>query len=173
MTTGTSSSDSSASACAPSNKPNAVVVFVGSAGYAGFFPVASGTVGSAVALALFWIIPPLQDWIVLLPCILVSLAIGIPIASAMEKHYGEDPSEVVWDEVVGQWIALLLLPPIWYLWVAAFFVFRVFDIIKPPPANVFDRMRGGFGIMMDDVIAGIYANLVIQLVVIVFSLRYS
>jgi phosphatidylglycerophosphatase A len=171
MTIGTSSSDSSARAAAQSNRPNALIVFVASACYAGFSPVASGTVGSAVALALFWLIAPMQHWLVLSVCIVLSFAAGVPIATAMERHYGDDPSEVVWDEVVGMWISLLLLPSRWYLWVAAFFIFRIFDIIKPPPAGYFDRMKGGFGIMTDDLIAGVYANLVVQLIVFAFSLR--
>ena len=171
MTTDTSSSDSSESAIAPSNKPHALIVLVGSALYAGFSPVASGTVGSLVALGIYWLIPEMQPWLILVPVILVSFAIGVPISTAMEHHYGNDPSEVVWDEVVGMWISVLLLPRIWYVLVIAFFVFRVFDIVKPPPAGYFDRMKGGFGIMMDDVIAGVYANIVMQLVVVVFSLR--
>ena len=80
----------------------------------------------------------------------------------MERHYGQDPSEVVLDEIVGQWIALIFLPKVWYLVAASFFLFRFFDIVKPPPARQFDAKHGGFAIMMDDVAAGIYANLAVQ-----------
>jgi phosphatidylglycerophosphatase A len=156
---------------ARSSKPAAPVVFIGSACYAGFSPVASGTVGSAVALAVFWLVPPLQHWAVLLASILVSFAIGIPIATVMERHYGHDPSEVVWDEVVGMWISLFMLPAVWYWWLTAFLLFRAFDIVKPPPARFFDRMKGGFGIMMDDVIAGLYANLLVQIIIVILSRR--
>jgi phosphatidylglycerophosphatase A len=69
----------------------------------------------------------------------------------------EDPQFVVADEVVGQWIALIGATVQPGSWVLAFVLFRFFDIVKPPPARQFDKMRGGFGIMMDDVAAGIYA----------------
>ncbi len=142
------------------------MLLVGSGLFSGYAPVASGTVGSAVAVVLYWFIPGFSAWMPLAAASLFFLAAGIPIATAMEKHYGQDPSEVVLDEIVGQWIALLLLPKIWYIALASFFVFRFFDIVKPPPARQFDRMHGGFGIMMDDVAAGVYANLVLQVVVI-------
>lgn len=171
MTIAGSSLNSSESDAARPNKPGILVVLIGSACYAGFAPVASGTVGSAVALAAYWLIPPMQSWTILLPAVVVSFALGVPVASAMERHYGKDPSEVVWDEVVGMWIALLFLPARWYIAATAFFVFRLFDIVKPPPARHFDRMPGGFGIMMDDVIAGIYANIVVHALVIIASMR--
>jgi phosphatidylglycerophosphatase A len=141
---------------------NIFVRIFASAGGAGYFPIASGTVGSAVALALYWVIPGFDLWWVLAGASLLALLAGIPASSVMERQYGEDPSEVVIDEVVGMWISLLFVPKIWYLALIAFFVFRIFDIIKPPPARQFDRMHGGFGIMMDDVAAGVYANLVVQ-----------
>ncbi len=143
-------------------RPSPLVLLVGSGLFSGYSPFASGTVGSAVAVVLYWIIPGFSEWLPLAAASLLFLLAGFPIASAMERHYGKDPSEVVLDEVVGQWIALLLLPKIWYIAAASFFLFRFFDIIKPPPARQFDRMHGGFGIMMDDVAAGVYANLVLQ-----------
>ena len=166
MTTGNSSSASSPPAAASPTeaRPAFAVRLLGSACFTGYFPFASGTVGSAFALALYWVIPGMDVWWVLLSASLVFLAVGIPVASAMERYYGKDPSEVVLDEVVGMWIALLLLPKVWYLALGAFFVFRLFDIVKPSPARNFDRMHGGFGIMMDDVAAGVYANLVMQAV---------
>ena len=143
-------------------RTNLFVRIFASAGYAGYFPIASGTAGSAVALALYWVIPGMEIWWVLLSASMLALLAGIPASTAMERQYGEDPSEVVIDEVVGMWISLLFVPKVWYLALIAFFVFRIFDIIKPPPARQFDRMHGGFGIMMDDVAAGVYANLVVQ-----------
>lgn len=164
MTTEASSprSSSPASAAPTDAKANLFVRIFASAGGAGYFPIASGTVGSAVALALYWVIPGFDIWWVLAGASLLALLAGIPASSAMERQYGEDPSEVVIDEVVGMWISLLFVPKVWYLALIAFFVFRIFDIIKPPPARQFDRMHGGFGIMMDDVAAGVYANLVVQ-----------
>ena len=83
----------------------------------------------------------------------------------MENYYGHDPAEVTIDEVVGQWISLLFIPPTFLAAAASFLVFRFMDIIKPFPARNFDRQHGGFGIMMDDVVAGIYANIVMQIAI--------
>ena len=87
--------------------------------------------------------------------------IGIPAATIVARESGrEDPGFVVLDEAAGQWIALLAASPArWQQWLLAFLLFRFFDILKPPPARQFDRMHGGFGIMMDDVAAGLYALL--------------
>jgi phosphatidylglycerophosphatase A len=71
------------------------------------------------------------------------------------------------DEAVGMWISLIFLPKKIFVVIAAFFIFRIFDIIKPYPAKKFDRMHGGVGIMMDDVIAGAYANIVVQLFLLI------
>ena len=85
----------------------------------------------------------------------------------MEQRYGHDPAEVTIDEVVGMWISLVLLPKKILIVITAFFAFRFFDIIKPFPARKFDNMNGGFGIMMDDVIAGIYANIILRLALLI------
>ena len=89
----------------------------------------------------------------------------------MERYYGDDPSEVTIDEVVGMWISLFLLPKKIFVVIAAFFLFRIFDIIKPFPARKFDDMHGGFGIMMDDVIAGMYTNIILQLAILIPYLK--
>lgn len=130
----------------------------------GFSPFASGTVGSAFAL-LFLFIPGFSAWYVLLAASVVVFAVAVPYATKAEHVYGEDPSMVVIDEVVGMWITLAspLLPVDWLYVVVGFFLFRFFDIIKPPPAKYFDRRPGGFGIMADDVVAAIYANIVSHL----------
>lgn len=96
---------------------------------------------------------------------------GIPAASRVAAEAAtDDPQCVVADEVVGQWIALLpaALHP-WWSWLLALLFFRFFDILKPPPARQFDRMHGGFGIMMDDVAAGIYAMILVWLAVHFFA----
>ena len=87
--------------------------------------------------------------------------IGIPAASAVERESGvQDPGFVVIDEVAGQLIALMLLPPELRYVLLAFVLFRFFDILKPPPVRQLERLHGGLGIMMDDVAAGLYALLV-------------
>lgn len=133
----------------------------------GFAPIASGTFGSAFALIFYFLIPGFSLWYVLLAASTVVFVIAVPFATKAEHVYGNDPSMVVIDEVVGMWITLVspLLPMSWIYAVVGFFLFRLFDIVKPWPANVFDKRTGGFGIMMDDVIAGIYANIASHLII--------
>ena len=129
----------------------------------GYAPIAPGTAGSLLAVILFLLWP--QNTIFWLLMAIAFFICGVPVASAIEKEQGEDPSLVVIDEVVGQWLALLFLPAVnWSIAGAAFFLFRFFDVWKPFPIDYSQKLNGGWGIMVDDVIAGIYANLVLQIV---------
>jgi len=132
-----------------------------SALFSGYSPVASGTVGSAVGLAIYFI-PGFEQAYVILPICVLVYFLGVRTAEAMEKVYGQDPGEVTIDEVLGMWISLLFLPKTIVVGVIAFFVFRILDIVKPYPARRFDNTPGGSGVMLDDVISGIYTNLLIQ-----------
>ncbi|MDX9759611.1 MAG: phosphatidylglycerophosphatase A [Bacteroidota bacterium] len=132
--------------------------------FAGYVPIAPGTVGSAVALGLFWVLPFTDNGTIAISFALAGLFLGVPAADYLEQRHGDDPSIVVFDEAVGMWLALVFLPKIWWVALGAFLLFRLFDIVKPQPARYFDNMRGGGGIMMDDVIAGIYANIVMHIV---------
>ena len=134
---------------------------------AGLSPFASGTVGSAVALVPWLALRELEVWIYVL-VLIAAFALGVWASSVVIRRIGvEDPSVVVWDEFVGQWIALLPLvmtPRSWPWIVAAFVTFRVFDVWKPWPASWADRaVKGGFGAMLDDVIAGVYAAIVLAI----------
>jgi phosphatidylglycerophosphatase A len=151
-------------------EPSLATKLFASAVFSGYSPVASGTVGSAVAL-LFYFIPGFESFTIIGPSILIVFLGGIKAGAAMEKRYGHDPAEVTIDEVLGMWISLLLLPKIIFIVIAAFFIFRFFDIIKPFPARKFDAMHGGLGIMMDDVIAGIYTNIVLQIALLIPALK--
>lgn len=134
--------------------------------FSGYFPFASGTVGSAVALALYWVLPFTANGTITVSLALTGLFLGIPAASFLEERHGSDPSLVVFDEAVGMWLAVAFLPKVWWVAIGAFLLFRIFDIVKPQPAKYFDNMSGGAGIMMDDVIAGVYANIVMQIVLL-------
>lgn len=140
--------------------------FFGSGLYSGFSPIASGTVGSVVGLAIFYLIPGFEQWWILLPAIVVTFALGVKASAEMEKRYGHDPGEVTIDEIVGMWVAMLFLPKDFLAMGIAFFLFRIFDIIKPYPARKFDNVHGGVGIMMDDIIAGLYTVASIHLIVL-------
>ncbi len=134
----------------------------------GKFPFASGTVASFVALIIYWIIPGFEKLEVLTFLIIIFSILGIWSGTIGEKKFGYDPPQVVIDEVVGMWISLLLIPKTIVLSVLSFFLFRIFDIVKPYPANVSQGMKGGYGIMMDDIIAGIYTILTIQLIIYIY-----
>ena len=132
--------------------------------FSGYSPVASGTVGSAVGLA-FYFIPGFEQVYVILPLCVLVYFMGVRTAESMEKVYGQDPSEVTIDEVLGMWVSLLFLPKKFLIAMIAFLVFRILDIVKPYPARRFDNTPGGSGVMLDDVISGIYTNLLIQLAI--------
>lgn len=136
----------------------------------GYLRPGPGTWGSAAGLLLWLAVAhwahPTRGNLALGTAIaaLVLLLIGIPASAIVAREAGtEDPGFVVLDEVVGQWIALIGATTLWWSWLLAFLLFRVFDILKPPPARQFDRMHSGFGIMMDDVAAGLYALILVWL----------
>jgi phosphatidylglycerophosphatase A len=132
----------------------------------GHAPVASGTFGSLPGVALAWILSRLGGWPWLLGGTIVVTAVGIWAADGVARRLGRaDPGEVVIDEVAGQMVTLLFLPPTVPVLVGGFLLFRILDIVKPPPARRCEELPGGFGIMMDDLVAGAYANLLLQLLV--------
>jgi len=144
-----------------------VVLAIATFGFIGLSPIASGTIGSLAAVALYYFLPFFHNnWILIAGSILVMVA-GAVSADVIELRTGEhDPSVVVIDEVLGQWIALLTLSyhgNIVFI-ISAFILFRIFDIIKPYPARIFERSIGGARIMLDDAVAGVYACIAANLV---------
>ena len=129
---------------------------------AGFMPKAPGTLGSAVGL-LLWFLLPASAWAQACAIALVVIA-GSWSADVAERHFGRhDPGQVVIDEVAGMLITLFLNPFSWFSATVGFLLFRAADIVKPFPARRLERLPGGLGIMADDVMAGIYANLGLRL----------
>nr|WP_297812288.1 phosphatidylglycerophosphatase A [uncultured Methylophaga sp.] len=124
----------------------------------GLAPKAPGTFGTLVALPIYWLI---QDWSLLayLSFVLVAFIAGIWLCQrTVDWLQQDDPSGVVWDEVVGYLVAMMFAPGGWQWMLAGFVLFRVFDIAKPWPVSVADKkVHGGFGVMLDDVIAGLMA----------------
>lgn len=136
----------------------------------GFAPVAPGTFGSLWGLGLTVAIghlPTPQPWKSLLLGLaaLALCAVGVGAATEAEKFFGrKDPGQVVIDEVVGQAIVFLTLPGASWPWLLAGFVlFRALDIVKPFPARRLERLSGGWGIMLDDVMAGVYGLIALTL----------
>ncbi len=133
----------------------------------GYSPYIPGTVGSFVALIIFILIP-VNHYIWLGICI-VSFILGLWASSVVEKDQGKDPRIVVIDEFVGQWVALLFLPRIMWVFITGFILFRILDIIKPFPAADMEDYEGAPGIMLDDIIAGVYTNMAIQIAIVLSS----
>lgn len=137
---------------------------IGSGFYTGYIPIASGTWGSLAALMIYFI-PGFEQPEIIIPAIILVFAIGVYISDKFEKVYGEDPSECTVDEVVGTWIALLFLPKTIGIAFTSFFIWRILDIIKPFPARKSEDLKGGWGIMMDDVISGFYTLIIMHILI--------
>ena len=150
---------------------------IGSGLFLGHIPFASGTIGSLLALGIF-LIPGVSEYFPLSIMIVAFFVIGILFSEMMRKRYGEDPPQVIIDEIVGQWLTYLIALTIFDLFFRAksfnpeftlstkiafgaigFFLFRFFDIIKLQPAKYFDEQDSGFGIMIDDIAAAVYAGI--------------
>jgi phosphatidylglycerophosphatase A len=150
-----------------------LAILLATVGYVGHFPIAPGTAGSAAALPLYVLVRMAGSSALDVAVILVLLAAGCWAGSVAETHYGRtDPGYVVLDEVVGMLITLLLVPVSVMGAVVGFLLFRLFDIFKPFPARQCEGLHGGVGIMADDVVAGIYGNLTLRLIVWIAS-RWS
>lgn len=141
---------------------------IGSGFYTGYIPFASGTWGSLAALIIY-LIPGFEKPIVIIPAIIIFIILGIFTGNKFDVIYGKDPAECTVDEVVGMWISLLFLPKTFLVVTAAFFMWRAFDIIKPSPARQAENLPGGLGIMMDDIIAGLYSLLLLHLILFIFK----
>jgi len=139
--------------------------------YIGHLPIAPGTWASLVTTVLVYFIKPYWQAPVYfqIAAIVLIFLLGIPAASAAEKHFNKkDPRLCVIDEVAGQMVSLLLVPHSISFYIAGFFLFRVFDILKPFPVRNAEKIPGGFGIMLDDIAAGLYALGVLHLYLYLF-----
>ena len=140
-----------------------LAVFIASFGYCGYFPIAPGTVGSAAGLVVYLLVWWTQSLAVEIGLILLLFAAGVWSGTAAERYFGGiDPGPIVIDEVVGMLITLAFIPVGLSGALLGFFIFRVFDVFKPYPAGRFEAMHGGLGVMADDAMAAIYANLVLR-----------
>ena len=154
-----------------------VVKAIGSGLFTGYIPFASGTFGSILGFLIF-LIPGFSDMHVILIAIVISFAAGVYVSDKMKERYGEDPPEVVIDEITGLWFTYIIAFIIFDFFFkakslnpASFFViklifglvgliiFRIFDIIKLQPSKYFDELKTGYGIMLDDIFAGLYAGI--------------
>ncbi len=141
---------------------------IGSGFFTGYIPVASGTFGSLVALLIYFI-PGFEQAVIIIPVTIITFIIGLYISDKFEKVYGDDPAQCTIDEMVGTWIALLFLPKTIGIALTSFFIWRILDIIKPPPAKQSENLKGGWGIMMDDVISGFYTLIIMHIFILIIG----
>jgi len=136
----------------------------------GLAPVAPGTFGTLVAIPLYLLLAQLpMTWYLL--AVLLAFLVGVYLCGYTSNALGvHDHSGIVWDEFVGFWITMIAVPSDWQWILAGFVLFRLFDIVKPWPVKVADaKMKGGFGIMFDDVLAGVYALACLQLAILMLG----
>ena len=142
-----------------------LAVFIATVGYCGYFPVAPGTVGSAAGLVVYLLVWRWQSPLLEIALITVLFAAGVWAGTTSERYFGGiDPGPIVLDEVVGMLITLAFIPVGLTGALIGFLLFRVFDVIKPFPAGRLEALHGGLGVMADDAMAAIYANVALRLV---------
>jgi phosphatidylglycerophosphatase A len=143
-----------------------LAVFIATVGYCGYFTFAPGTVGSAAGLVVYLLV-----WWTQSPVVEVALIAGLFIAgvwagTTAERYFGGiDPGPIVLDEVVGMLITLAFIPVGLSGAIAGFVLFRIFDVIKPFPAGRLERLHGGLGVMADDAMAAVYANIMLRILI--------
>jgi phosphatidylglycerophosphatase A len=143
---------------------NKIILFFASGFYSGYAPFAPGTAGTLVGIAIYILLSklPLNLYAILTAAIFFS---GVWLSSMSETILGaKDSGIIVIDEIAGFLVTMFALPVKWPTILAAFFLFRAFDVFKPFPIRSIDRhLPGGWGVMLDDILAGVYANLTLQI----------
>lgn len=142
---------------------------------AGLLPKAPGTAGSLVALLPWWFLLRDLPWAWYAVVLVAGFILGVWACEVSDRRLGmHDQGALVWDEVIGMWITLCVAPRGWAWMLVGFALFRLFDIWKPWPVRVADRhVRGGFGVMLDDVLAGVYALVVLQVVALAWRTAFA
>lgn len=142
-----------------------LAVFIATVGYAGYFPIAPGTLGSLAGLLVYLLVWWSGSLVVEVGLIAVLFAVGVWAGTTAERFFGGiDPGPVVIDEVVGMLITLAFIPVGISGALLGFVLFRIFDVTKPFPAGRFERLHGGLGVMADDAMAAVYANITLRIV---------
>ncbi|MBC8466119.1 phosphatidylglycerophosphatase A [bacterium] len=133
-----------------------LIVNFATLGPIGNLPTAPGTWGSAFAVLIWWFGFSHLNSLLILLIILMLFPIAVLSSNYAEKQLGKDARSIVIDEVIGQWITLSFCPFYYLNAIFAFFLFRIFDITKPTPVRNLEKLPGGWGVVMDDVAAGVY-----------------
>lgn len=144
---------------------NKLIIFFATGFYAGFLPYAPGTFGSLIGVGIFLIINGLSPVYYLITIFLL-FTLGVYLSDRAEALFArDDPSQIIFDEIMGLLVAMAFIPNGVGWIIAGFLLFRFFDIFKPYPIrDIENRFNGGLGIMLDDIAAGIYTNILLQVV---------
>ncbi len=148
---------------------NHIINTIGSICYAGYFPFAPATFASFVWLLAYLFIPG-GGWLSRPIVLLLVLPVAFYASRRMERMHGEDSSRIVIDEFAGMQVTFLMLEPSLVLGAVGFCLFRFFDIVKPFPINRSQRLGGGVGVVVDDLIAGLYARIVLMILISITGL---
>ncbi len=148
-------------------RPNFLITLIGTTFFTGYIPIAPGTFASILALP--FVILLYKNTIIFLLICLVLLIVGVLCANYLAKYYRKkDDQRVTIDEFLGILISFMLLPKLnWYLIIIGFILFRAFDILKIFGIRQVESMSGGWGVMLDDVLSGIYTNLILRLILLI------
>jgi phosphatidylglycerophosphatase A len=136
--------------------------------FAGYLPIAPGSWGSLVACIILWFVWPSQ-WYFQLLIIFLFYPVAVYFAGLGIRYYGHDGRQITIDEVIGQAVTLFMAPHNIISYILGFLLFRLFDIIKPWPAKKWEKLHGGVGVVADDIAAGVYAAITLQLVIMLLS----
>jgi len=137
--------------------------FFATGAFAGYLPIAPGTWGSLLACIILWFCWP-KYWFEQLPIIILFYPIAVYFSGKGIRYFGPDGRPIVIDEVIGQMVALFMVPHNIIAYILAFLFFRIFDIVKLPPAKGWEKLPGGVGIVADDIAAGAYAVVLLHLI---------
>ncbi len=132
--------------------------------YTGEFPIIPGTWGTLPGLIIcifFFDVPVIYQALMAV----VATILSIVLASFAEKDFGHDAKPIVIDEIAGMLVTLVFVPRVWYYYLVGFVFFRAMDVLKPFPARQAESLPSGWGVTIDDIVAGIYANLLLQVVI--------
>jgi phosphatidylglycerophosphatase A len=146
-----------------------IINTVGSVFYAGYFPFAPATFASFVWLLAYLFIPG-GEWLASPIILVIVVPVAVYLSHEMERMHGADSSRIVIDEFAGMQVTFLMLDPSITIGAVGFCCFRFFDILKPFPINRSQRLRGGVGVVVDDLIAGLYARIVLMILIRAFGL---
>ncbi|MCD4651515.1 MAG: phosphatidylglycerophosphatase A [Candidatus Cloacimonetes bacterium] len=141
-----------------------LILFIACGFGSGYLPKMPGTWGTIFALIVYLTIPE-SFWMEYYAVVMVTLLFftGVYISGKAEAYLSHDDGRIVIDEIAGFFVSVLFLPKIWYFYIPAFILFRLYDILKPWPINKLQSLKGGWGVMVDDIVAGVYTAVILHL----------